>query len=152
MKQDITETRLDWLMADLAERTIGVRHAVLLSADGLLMARSSSLPQADAEHLAAAASAYRSLSRGTGRHFGLGGARQTMVELDHAYLLVTEAGSSACLALIAQEDADLGLVAYEMNRVVQQAGPHLASQPRKFAGIAPNGAVLPSDPAVAQEP
>src|SRR5881398_1671733 len=136
MKQDITETRLDWLMADLAERTIGVRHAVLLSADGLLMARSSSLPQADAEHLAAAASAYRSLSRGTGRHFGLGGARQTMVELDHAYLLVT------------QEDADLGLVAYEMNRVVQQAGPHLASQPRKFAGIAPNGAVLPSDPAV----
>src|SRR5437763_1218310 len=84
--------------------------------------------------------------------FGLGGARQTMVELDHAYLLVTEAGPSACLALIAHADADLALVAYETNRVVQQAGPHLASEPRKFAGKAPNGAVLPRDPTAAQVP
>ncbi|GAB3667438.1 roadblock/LC7 domain-containing protein [Actinocorallia lasiicapitis] len=129
--------RLDWLMADLAERVTGVRHAVLLSGDGLLIASSGAIPRADAEHLSAVGSAYRSLSAGTGRHFGLGAVRQTVVELEHAYLLVTEAGPRASLALIVAEDADLGLVAYEMNRIVRQAGPHLASGPRHATDPAP---------------
>ncbi|MCP2338941.1 roadblock/LC7 domain-containing protein [Actinomadura rupiterrae] len=121
---------LDWLMNDLVRRTAGARHAVLLSSDGLLMAGSAGLTRADAEHLSALGSAYRSLSLGAGRHFGLGGVRQTVVELEHAYVLISEAGARACLALIADEDADLGLVAYEMNSVVRQAGPHLSSRPR----------------------
>jgi len=125
---------LDWLMSDLVERSSGVRHAVLLSADGLLMACSQDLHPEEAEHLSAVGSAYRSLSTGTGRHFGLGEVRQTMVELEHAYLLVTEAGPQASLALIVNEDADFGLVAYETNRIVQQAGTHLTSRLRASAG------------------
>lgn len=85
---------LGWLMNDLVERVVGVRHAILLSVDGLLMARSEGLPRADAEHLSAVGSAFRSLSHGAGRRFGLGGVRQTVVELETAYLLVAEAGSS----------------------------------------------------------
>ncbi|RZS45054.1 putative regulator of Ras-like GTPase activity (Roadblock/LC7/MglB family) [Herbihabitans rhizosphaerae] len=129
MSED-TKSRLGWLMDDLVERVAAVRHAILLSADGLLMARSAGLDRGDAEHLAAVSSAYRSLSQGTGRHFGLGGVRQTVVELDIAYLLVTEAGERACLALLTEENADLGLVAYEMNRVVQQARTHLSTSAR----------------------
>lgn len=140
MTEDTTNTRLGWLMDELVDRVRGARHAILLSADGLLMASSAGLTRADAEHLAAVGSAYRSLSHGTGRHFGLGNVRQTVVELDHAFLLVSEAGEHACLALLADEQADLGLIAYEMNRVVQQARPHLASPPRASAL---NGAVGP---------
>ncbi|SDI96241.1 Predicted regulator of Ras-like GTPase activity, Roadblock/LC7/MglB family [Actinokineospora alba] len=136
MTESTPPSRLGWLMDELVDRVAGARHAILLSADGLLMANSADLARADAEHLAAVGSAYRSLSHGTGRHFGLGAVRQTVVELDRAYLLVTEAGERACLALITHEDADLGLVGYEMNRVVHQARPHLASQPRSVNGAA----------------
>ncbi|HWE90477.1 MAG TPA: roadblock/LC7 domain-containing protein [Pseudonocardiaceae bacterium] len=144
MTQDNRTDRLDWMMNDLVDRVVGVENAVLLSTDGLLMARSAGIARDDAEHLAAVGSAYRSLSHGTGRHFDLGGVRQTMVELDRAYLLVTEAGERACLALITNETADLGLVAYEMNRVVQQTRSHLASDPRS-TGVNGTG-----DPAVAR--
>jgi len=133
MTDNTAGSRLGWLMNDLVERVVGVRHAILLSVDGLLMARSEGLPRADAEHLSAVGSAFRSLSHGAGRRFGLGGVRQTVVELETAYLLVAEAGPHACLALLVDEAADLGLIGYEMNRVVHQAGQHLTSPPRAAA-------------------
>lgn len=121
---------LGWLVDDLVRRVAGVQRAVLLSADGLLMARSSGLTQTDAEHLAAVGSAYRSLSRGTAAHFEAGEVRQTVVEMDTAFLLVAAAGTEASLAVFAAADADLGLVAYEMNRMVARVGSHLSARPR----------------------
>ncbi|GAA4426830.1 roadblock/LC7 domain-containing protein [Actinokineospora soli] len=131
-----TRSRLDWLVDDLVDRIAGASHAVLLSADGLLLARTAGIAQADAEHLAAVGSAYRSLSHGAGRHFGLGVVHQTVVEFGQAYLVVTEAGDGACLAVLTRDDADLGLVGYEVNRVVAQVRPHLASPPRAVPGVA----------------
>lgn len=122
---DTTAAPLDWLLDDLVGRTAGARHAVLLSTDGLLLSRSRKLQQSDAEHLSAVGSAYRSLSNGTGKHFGGGAVRQTVVEMERAFLLVVEAGQGACLALITEADADLGMVVYAMNRAVQQVWPHL---------------------------
>jgi predicted regulator of Ras-like GTPase activity (Roadblock/LC7/MglB family) len=52
------------------------------------------------------------------------------VELEYGYLVVTEAGAGACLALLASVDADLGMVAYEMNVIVQQVGGSLSASPR----------------------
>ncbi|MPY80990.1 MAG: roadblock/LC7 domain-containing protein [Actinophytocola sp.] len=127
-------TDLDWLLDDLVKRVVDVDRAVVLSADGLLMARSQNLARPDAEHLAAVASAYQSLSRGTGRHFGFGEVRQTVVEMDHGYLLVMAAGRGACLALFTEADADLGLVAYEMNLLVKRVGAALATTPRNPKG------------------
>ncbi|MFD3702183.1 roadblock/LC7 domain-containing protein [Nocardia sp. NPDC058658] len=128
--RNATNAGLDWLIDDLVNRVASVRSAVLLATDGLLIAGSTGLARADAEHLSAIGSAYRSLATGVGNHFDLGPARQTVVELGRAYLLVTEAGPRASLVLIADEDADLGLVAYEMNHVVLQAGPHLSVEAR----------------------
>ncbi|GAA4532480.1 roadblock/LC7 domain-containing protein [Amycolatopsis samaneae] len=127
-------SELDWLLDDLVKRVAGADRAVVLSADGLLIGRSGNLSEADAEHLSAVASAFQSLARGTGRHFGGGNVRQTMVEMDHAFLFVTAAGRGACLALLAGEDADMGLVAYEMNLMVKRVGAVLTSAPRTPAG------------------
>ena len=41
-----------------------------------------------------------------------------------------EAGSGACLALLASVNADLGMVAYEMNVIVQQVGASMSASPR----------------------
>jgi predicted regulator of Ras-like GTPase activity (Roadblock/LC7/MglB family) len=124
---------LDWLLDGLIDRAAGADRAVVLSADGLLMARSHNMSIPDAEHLSAVASAFQSLSRGAGRHFGGGDVRQTVVEMEHAYLLVTAAGAGACLALIATEDADLGMLAYETNLMVARVGASLSSAPRGHA-------------------
>ncbi|PSK97623.1 putative regulator of Ras-like GTPase activity (Roadblock/LC7/MglB family) [Murinocardiopsis flavida] len=122
---------LNWLLDDLVDRVVGADHAIVLSADGLPIGRSRELSGEHAEHLSAVASAFQSLARGTGRHFGGGAVRQTVVEMECAYLFVTAAGEGACLAVLAAENADVGLVAYEMNMRVKRVGQFLSSAPRR---------------------
>ncbi|MFF4395197.1 roadblock/LC7 domain-containing protein [Streptomyces sp. NPDC001480] len=124
---------LDWLLDDLVTRVGDVRHAVVLSNDGLAVGASTGLERADAEHLAAVASGFHSLAKGTGRHFGVGGVRQTMVEMDDAFLFVAAAGDGSCLAVLTAVTADIGLVAYEMARLVRRVGEHLHTAPRAAA-------------------
>ncbi|MFE2996935.1 roadblock/LC7 domain-containing protein [Nocardia sp. NPDC059246] len=125
---------LDWLLDGLVNRLPGAEHAVVLSADGLALARSAGLDPENAEHLAAIASALHSLARGVGARFGKGPLQQTVVELSEGYLVVTEAGQGACLALLAAIEADLGLVAYEINVIVGQVGEQLSAMPRSTPG------------------
>ncbi|MEU1851252.1 roadblock/LC7 domain-containing protein [Streptomyces sp. NPDC019990] len=124
---------LDWLLDDLVLRVGEIRHAVVLSNDGLAVGASSGLRREDAEHLAAVASGFHSLAKGAGRHFGAGGVRQTMVEMDEGFLFVAAAGDGSCLALLTAVTADIGLVAYEMARMVKRVGEHLGTAPRVTA-------------------
>ncbi|MCH0539219.1 roadblock/LC7 domain-containing protein [Streptomyces sp. MUM 203J] len=132
---------LDWLLDDLASRVHEVHHAVVLSSDGLPVGTSSALARADAEHLAAVASGFHSLAKGTGRHFGTGDVRQTMVEMDEAFLFVVTAGEGSCLAVLSSASADIGLIAYEMARLVKRVGEHLRTAPRDQA---PHAAAPPT--------
>jgi predicted regulator of Ras-like GTPase activity (Roadblock/LC7/MglB family) len=125
---------LNWLLDDFVDRVAAIDRAVLLSADGLLMGRSHDLSDEDGEHLSAVASAFQSLARGTARHFEGGAVRQTLVEMDNAFLFVMAAGRGACLATLADRQADLGLVAYEMNRLVKRVGENMSVPPRPAAG------------------
>ncbi|MFI1418485.1 roadblock/LC7 domain-containing protein [Streptomyces sp. NPDC020731] len=120
----------DWLLDDMVLRVGDVRHAVVLSDDGLAVGASGGLGREDAEHLAAVASGFHSLAKGAGRHFGAGGVRQTMVEMDDGFLFVAAAGDGTCLALLTAVTADIGLVAYEMARLVKRVGEHLHTPPR----------------------
>lgn len=128
-----TANELNWLLNSLVERVPDIRKAVVLSADGLLVGASSSMERADAEHLAAVAASFSSLARGAGRSFGGGQVRQTIVEMDEAFLFVTAAGSGACLAVLTRAQADVGLIAYEMALLVSRVGPHLSAAPRSAA-------------------
>ncbi|MDJ0342990.1 roadblock/LC7 domain-containing protein [Streptomyces sp. H10-C2] len=121
---------LDWLLDELTDRAAEVRHAVVLSNDGLAVGASHALSREDAEHLAAVASGFHSLAKGAGRHFDAGDVRQTMVELDGGFLFVAAAGEGSCLAVFATAAADVGLVAYEMARLVKQVGEHLRTPAR----------------------
>jgi predicted regulator of Ras-like GTPase activity (Roadblock/LC7/MglB family) len=126
---------LDWLLDDLLRRLPSAERAIVLSADGLLIGRSSTLERDDAEHLSAVASGLQSLARGAGRHFAGGNVRQTLVEMERSFLVVTSAGSGACLAVLAEAEADLGLLAYEMNLLVKRVGNYLATQPRRPGAV-----------------
>lgn len=122
---------LDWLLDDLTRRVESVRHAVVLSSDGLLTARSEGIGRPDAEHLAAVASGLHSLARGTGEHFGAGKARQTMIEFEEGVLCVTTAGDESCLSVLAEGEADMGRIAYEMTLLVNRVGEHLGVTARQ---------------------
>ncbi|MGW4500706.1 roadblock/LC7 domain-containing protein [Micromonospora sp. NPDC004336] len=130
---------LDWLLDDLVDRVPPARQAVVLSADGLLLGSSSGLDRADAEHLCALASGFSSLARGASRHVAGGAVRQTVVEMESAYLFVTAAGQGACLAVVSDADADIGLVAYEMAMLVTRVGEYLSAPARSTAGVADAG-------------
>lgn len=121
---------LAWLLDDLVERVAHAEKGIVLSNDGLLIASSKDLSREDAEHLAAAAAGFQSLARGTGRYIGGGTVRQTMVELEKAFFFVTAAGKGACLAVQASADADVGLIAYEMARLVTSVGKYLSTSMR----------------------
>ncbi|RKN44799.1 roadblock/LC7 domain-containing protein [Streptomyces hoynatensis] len=122
------------LLDELVSRVPSIRHALLLAADGLPRGASSSLDREDGEQLAAVASGFHSLARGVGRHFETGSVRQTLVELEDAFLLVTAAGAGTALAVFADSDADIGQVAYEMTLLVKRVGPLLSTPPRAFPG------------------
>ncbi|GES29208.1 roadblock/LC7 domain-containing protein [Streptomyces angustmyceticus] len=126
---------LDWLLDDLTKRVQKVRHALVLSNDGLVTGASEALAREDAEHLAAVASGLHSLAKGSGLHFGIGRVRQTMVEFDDGVLFVTAAGDGSCLCVLAGADADMGQIAYEMTLLVNRVGEHLgvaARQPESY--------------------
>ncbi|RXS87600.1 roadblock/LC7 domain-containing protein [Streptomyces sp. TM32] len=129
---------LDWLLDDLTKRVEKVRHALVLSNDGLVTGASEQLQREDAEHLAAVASGLHSLAKGSGLHFGIGRVRQTMVEFDDGVLFVTAAGDGSALCVLAGAEADMGQIAYEMTLLVNRVGEHLGvavRQPESYPQI-----------------
>jgi len=125
-----TPGSLDWLLDDLVTRVANVDKAVILSRDGLAIGASATVDREDAEYLAAVAAGFQSLARGFGQHLGCGNPRQTVVELESAFLFVTAAGEGSCLAILAGSGADAGLIAYEMAVLVKRVGQHLGVPPR----------------------
>ncbi|MEV0995278.1 roadblock/LC7 domain-containing protein [Nonomuraea sp. NPDC050202] len=127
---------LNWLMDDLVNRVKEAEHAIVLSSDGLLMASSAALQRTDGEHLSAVASGLQSLAKGVSDHISAGAVRQTVVEWKNQFLIVTAAGERACLAVLCAQNADIGLVAYEMAMMVARVGQYLTSGARNAQAIA----------------
>lgn len=126
-------SELNWLLDDLVDRVPHASQAVLLSSDGLMIGGSRGLSREDGEHLAAVASGFQSLARGAGRYFGGGAVRQTIIEMESAFLFVTAAGRGACLAVLGDAESDVGLIAYEMAMLVTRVGTYLSTSPRFMA-------------------
>jgi uncharacterized protein len=127
---------LAWLLDDLVTRVWQIKSAVVLSRDGLAMSSCTDLSREDADHLAAVAAGLQSLARGVGQQFGGGPVRQTIIEMESAFLFVTAAAEGSCLAVMAAAGVDVGLVAYEMTVLAKRVGDHLSvrSRPERIAG------------------
>jgi uncharacterized protein len=117
-----------WLMNSFVDNTPGVLFAVSVSADGILMAASSDLNRSNAEQLGAIVSGLTSLAQGADRCFNANGVEQIIVEFGHGYLFVTAMGAGASLGVIAEKHCEMGLVAYEMELLVERAGDVLTPE------------------------
>jgi predicted regulator of Ras-like GTPase activity (Roadblock/LC7/MglB family) len=121
---------LNWLLEHLIDTVDRVRQAVILSPDGLTMGNSPGLSQEDADHLAALAAGVQSLARGAGQRFAGGEVRQIIIEMDAALLFITATVGGTCLAVLADPEADAGLIAYEMAMLIKRVGQHMVANPR----------------------
>ncbi|MEV0596334.1 roadblock/LC7 domain-containing protein [Nonomuraea cavernae] len=127
-----TERNLDWLLENLKTKTPGIRHVLVLTRDGLKMCYTTGLERDGADQLAALAAGIQSLSLSASAEFGDSiGAGQAMVEFAGGLLLIVPAGSGAHLAVVAEEDGEVGLIAHNMNELVEQIGVYLTAAPRR---------------------
>jgi predicted regulator of Ras-like GTPase activity (Roadblock/LC7/MglB family) len=126
------ERDVDWLLESLRDKTPAVRHVLVLSKDGLRMSFTSGLTVDQADHLAAIAAGIQSLAISASAEFGPAGvgAGQSMVEFPGGLLLIVPAGEGAHLTVIADDEADVGLIGHNMNELVEQIGGYLTAAPR----------------------
>ncbi|GAA1925366.1 roadblock/LC7 domain-containing protein [Streptomyces sodiiphilus] len=117
----------------------GALHAVLVSADGLLMTSSKELDKDNAERAAAGMSGVQSLSRSLAFFCDQPGLKwqQTVVEFDGGWIFLISAGSGAYLAVSATTDVDMESITYRMQLIVSQLGKELATSPREGTGARP---------------
>jgi uncharacterized protein len=128
------ERNLDWLVSRFVEEVTDAAHAILVSADGLLMAMSESIPDERAEQVAAVSSGLASLAVGAARLFDGGAVLQTVVEMEHGYLMLMSVGDGSNLTVLTEEAADIGQVGYEMALLVERVGRMVQAEPRVTAG------------------
>ncbi|MGG8406851.1 roadblock/LC7 domain-containing protein [Streptomyces sp. 12297] len=126
---------LSWML-DSALEIPGALHAVLVSADGLLMARTKDFDKDNADTVAAAMSGVQSLSRSLG-FFVDGGRmqwRQTVVEFDGGWVFLISAGEGAYLGVSASQDVDMQDITFRMQQLVGRLGKALTTPPRENLG------------------
>ena len=117
-----------WLLDNFVSGTAGVRHTLVVSADGLLMAMSADLDRTGGDHLAAIVAGIASLTRGAADQLGAGQVRQSVVEMEELFLLTMSVSDGSVLAVVADATCDVGLVGYEMALLVSRTESTLTPQ------------------------
>lgn len=130
---------LDWLVSKFVREVPGVAHALLVSVDGLPVAASEQLPRERADQLAAVASGLASLATGAAQLFEGGQVLQSVVEMQHGFLLLMRVGDGSHLATLAMPNCDIGQIGYEMAVLVEQVGNVVQSARRAETGSAWTG-------------
>lgn len=124
---------LTWILDELVA-VPALRHAVLLSADGMMIASSAGVDRDQGDTLAAIASGMQSLSR-NGAAFASGDPGEpweyTMAKFGNSYLVLMAAGAGSYLAVGAGGDADLDDVAHRMLKTIDRLGEALGLAPRQ---------------------
>ena len=121
---------VNFLVTSFAEKVAGVREAIVVSADGLLMAMSNGLSRESADRFAAASSGLIGLAHGAAAPFGGGLVTEVVIEMEYGFIFVTGISDGSSLAVMAEGGCDVGLVGYEMARLVERCGSVLTPELR----------------------
>ena len=132
---DAEVNSFNWLLANFVRSTDGIRDAVAVSSDGLLIATSEGLDRTGADHLAAIVSSLSTLGRSASRRYDFDGLKLIMIEMRRGFLLVSAIRGGSCLGVIAEATCDLGLVGYEISLLAERFGdlltPSLITESRR---------------------
>ncbi|MDH6216964.1 roadblock/LC7 domain-containing protein [Streptomyces pseudovenezuelae] len=122
----------DWMLKDLADGVPGIEMIVVLSADGLRIARYGGDPDA-ADRVAAACAGLQSLAGAVAHEIPDSDGRMKLViiEINGGYFYLMAAGANAYLAVLSDVVAEPGLMSNRMRDLVVRIGAHLTSPPRR---------------------
>ncbi|MGW3107379.1 roadblock/LC7 domain-containing protein [Streptomyces sp. NPDC001100] len=122
----------DWMLKELADGVPGIEMIVVLSADGLRIARYGGEPDA-ADRVAAACAGLQSLAGAVAHEIpdSDGTMRMVIIEINGGYFYLMAAGSNAYLAVLSDVVAEPGLMSNRMRDLVVRIGAHLTSPPRR---------------------
>ena len=112
----------DWLLSSFVEETAGVTDAVAVSSDGVLIARSQNLDQAEGEQLCAIISGCTSLALAADRAMDGEGLERVIVAMQLGFLFVSAIADGSCLGVVASRDCDVGSVGYQTTDLVARVG------------------------------
>ena len=113
---------VDRMLTDFTQVVPGVLDAVVVASDGLLVALSPGLDRAGADRFAAVVLGLTGLAHGAAGPLDGGPVSQIVIETGKAFLFVSAMSDGSSLAVTAASDCDVGLVGYEMARLVERAG------------------------------
>jgi len=116
-----------WLLDQFVTNTAGVREAIAVSSDGLLLAASTAGNE-NIEQLAAVTAGLTSLTRGAADMFNMDFVEQVLVEMSGGHMFVSSISEGSSLAVLADKEADLGLVGYEMAMLIERVGAALTPE------------------------
>lgn len=106
------------LLRNLQSSSPDIEASSVVSVDGLTMA--SALPKnVDEERVAAMSAAMVSLGERIAIELGRGLLQQVYVKGSEGYVLIMSVGNEAVLAVLARENAKLGLILMDMHRTVE---------------------------------
>lgn len=135
LDMDTNPQSFNWLISNFVRGTDGVRDAVAVSSDGLLIAMSEGLDRTAADRLAALTSGLASLAKSASRYYDFDGLKLIMIEMKRGFLLVSTISDGSCIAVLADERCDIGLIGYEIAVLAERAGgllnPSLISELRE---------------------
>lgn len=117
-----------WLLDQFVDNTPGVNQATAVSSDGFLLAGSSGSGPGNSEQLAAVTAGLVSLTRGAADMFVMGHVEQVLVEMTRGHMFLTTISDGSALAVVADKRADLGLVGYELELMVDRVGAVLSPE------------------------
>jgi uncharacterized protein len=119
-----------WLLDKFATATPGVRHALIVSSDGLPLITAGGMSADLADPLAAMTSGLISLGNNIAAKVGEAGCDQLMLKFPAGHFLFMSIGSLAGFAVLARDGANLGVVAHQMAQLVDAVGHVLTPQLR----------------------
>ncbi|MER6069098.1 roadblock/LC7 domain-containing protein [Streptomyces sp. NPDC001393] len=122
---------IDWMLKQLNDGVPGIEMIVVLSADGLRIARYGGDPDA-ADRVAAACAGVQSLAGAIIKELpGAGDMQVVVFEIDGGYFYLMNAGDNAYLAVLADVTCEPGRMSGMMRDLVVRIGAHLTSPPRR---------------------
>lgn len=116
---------LNWLVSNFVGGVPGVKDAVVVSSDGLLVATSDGVDRVDADRLSAVTAGLQSIARGASGSLRSGPLHEIIVEYEQAVLFVMSISETSALAVTALRSSDVGLVGYEMALLVERCAAAL---------------------------
>jgi len=115
------EDQLTQVLRNLHASTPDIEGAAIISMDGLVM--SSSLPASvEEDRVSAMSAAMYGIGSRTAEELARGEVEQVYIKGKNGYMLITQAGNDAVLAVMANAKAKLGIIFLDVRRAAGEVG------------------------------